>query len=82
MKAKEMFERLDYHLVEDNIDYRTVYKRGIRPRPEQNNDALPKKITFWHELKSFSLEYGRKGSYLYYDLLKAINKQTKELGWK
>ena len=81
MSAKEMFRKLDYHLVEDNIDYRTIYKRGTLPRPYQNNSALPKKITFWHELKSFDFEYGRKGSYLYYELLKAINQQCKELGW-
>lgn len=81
MTAKEMFEKLDYHQIEDSIDYRIVYKRGIRPRPNHNNSALPKKITFWKDLKSFDFEYGRLGSYLYLDLLKAINKQVEELGW-
>jgi hypothetical protein len=81
MTAKEMFKELDYHQIEDSEDYKIVYKRGVRPRPHQNNSALPKKITFWKTLKSFDFEYGRQGSYLYLELLQAINKQAEELGW-
>lgn len=80
MTAKEMFEKLDYHIKEE-YDYKIVYKRGTLPRLNHNNSALPKKITFWNELNSIDFEYGRLGSYLYLELLQAINKQVEELGW-
>lgn len=79
--AKEMFEELDYKQVINN-DYEIVYKRGTKPRPNHNNSALPKEIKFWIELNCVDFKYGRNGSYLYLELLQAINKQVEELGWK
>ena len=31
--------------------------------------------------KDIDFEYGRLGSYVYFELLQAINKQVEELGW-
>lgn len=89
MSAKEMFEKLGYKLVNENEDYITyeninkkrenIYIHSIKK--EQNNSALPKFITFWFALKDIDFEYGRLGSYVYFELLQAINKQVEELGW-
>ena len=88
MTAKEMFEKLGYELyirTPIKIEYRNVLNKGnvyiSSIKEEHNNDALPKTITFWNDLKCIDFEYGRKGSYLYLELLQAINKQVEELGW-
>ena len=89
MSAKEMFEKLGYKLVNRNeleITYENINKKRENVyihsiKKEQNNSALPKFITFWFVLKEIDFEYGRLGSYLYFELLQAINKQVEELGW-
>ena len=78
--AKEMFEELDYKQTR-NDDCEIIYKRGVKPRPNHNNSALPKEIKFWVELNCIDFKYGRQGSYLYLELLQAINKQVEELHW-
>lgn len=89
MKAKDMFEKLGYEIYgnyPNKIVYRNTHTiKGLiyiySIKQEHNNSALPKEIIFWKELKSIDFEYGRKGSYLYFELLQAINQQIKELGW-
>ena len=88
MKAKDMFEQLGYEIYGEypnKIIYRNIREKGLiyisSIKQEHSNSALPKEIIFWKELKSIDFEYGRKGSYLYFELLKAINQQVKELHW-
>ena len=89
MSAKERFEELGYeNCVQSEL--KVVYQNKNKTKENtyissmdqvENNGALPKKIIFWKELKNIDFEYGRLGSYLYLELLQAINKQAEELGW-
>lgn len=87
--ARTMFEELGYEAYipyTDKIIYRNIHKTKGNVyissiNQEHNNGALPKEIIFWKELKCIDFEYGRLGSYLYLELLQAINQQCKELGW-
>lgn len=82
MTAKEMFKRQNYDLLIDD-EYKIVYKLKKVNDQKHNYKALPKEIIFWkyEEIKSVDFKYGRTGSYLYLELLQAINQQVKELGW-
>lgn len=89
VEAKEMFEKLGYeNCVQSEV--KIVYQNKNKTRENtyissldkvENNGALPKKIIFWKDFEWIDFEYGRLGSYLYLELLQAINKQAEELGW-
>lgn len=77
MSAKEMFEALGYKLVYKN-KYEVKYKK-----PYEVNQFLPKEFASFYEIV---INFGyktiyKKGSYMTFDELKAINKQIEELGW-
>ena len=81
MTAKEMFKRQNYDVLIDD-DRKIVYKLRKVNNQSHNYKALPKEIIFWkyEEVDSIDFKYGRLGSYLYMELLQAINQQVKELG--
>ena len=71
MKAKEMFEKLDYKLVSDDINSITYeYDEIFRLHFDKNN----KIIDIWCERPMYNT--------LDFEEIKAINKQIEELGWK
>jgi len=82
MTAREMFKKQNYDLLIDD-EYKIAYKLKKVKNQSHNYKALPKEIIFWkyEEIKSVDFIYGRLGSYLYLELLQAINKQVEELGW-
>ena len=82
MTAKEIFKKQNYDVLIDD-DHKIVYKLREVKNQMHNYKALPKEIIFWkyEEVKSVDFKYGRLGSYLYLELLQAINKQVEELGW-
>ena len=76
MIAREMFEELGYEYSND--EYGISYK---------NKDIVQYEISFILEHKCIEIEPTWNGEILYFTrldmrLLKAINKQVKELGWK
>lgn len=78
MSAKEMFEKLGWYLDIETNDEQIVYSKN-----RFNNDTFgfigAKTITFDKEMESIYLDEVDDISML---LLKAINKQVEELGWK
>ena len=73
MKAKEMFEKLEYELVDTNSS-------GVKLTIiEYYNYETTSSITFWTPTNiDVDLE---NHEYLTAKLIQAINKQAKELGW-
>lgn len=76
MTAKEMFEKLGYKLDYKN-KYQAVYKK-----PDEVNPYVLKELAMYYKI-TISFKWKcvyKKGSYITFEELKAINKQIEELG--
>ena len=79
MKAKEMFEKLEYVQIKENDNY-IVYKNKKAPIYIEFQSNLTKTVK--HINCYFKIIIFKTSVYLTLEELQAINKQVKELGWE
>ena len=83
MSAKEMFEELDFYEVDEHTNIITYHKETF----DAPSELLGIEFVLNHHCISMYRKVGNKFNYGAFNgidkkLLKAINKQIEELGWK